>query len=186
MGYLFDPLKLHEISKKGVGLPFEGMVSVVSDELSRTYPGHIETKPNWIFSLAGGATGIMTILHASLSEYVIIFGTPVGTEGFSGRYHIDIYDYVMAGEMRTYTEQHLGEARVSKPGEWQVLNRGQVKGFKLPDAVWLLEYGRGPIFTALPMALGDAVFSGMDATTIVRTLWNYGKFVTRELLRGKI
>jgi hypothetical protein len=186
MGYLFDPVTLHEISKKGVGLPFDGMVSVVSDELSRAYPGHIETTPNWIFSLAGGATGIMTILHASLSEYIIIFGTPVGTEGFSGRYHIDIYDYVMAGEMRTYTERDLGEPRVSGPGEWQVLHRGQVKGFKLPEAVWLLEYGRGPIFTALPMALGDAVFSGMDATTIVRTLWNYGKLAARELFRGKI
>jgi hypothetical protein len=39
---------------------------------------------------------------------------------------------------------------------------------------------------ALPLTLGDSVFSCMDTTTIARTLWVYGKLTTRELLKGKI
>jgi len=103
MGYLFDPDELHRISKLGQHKPFDEMVRVVVDELARVYPGHVDTNPKWMYNLTGGATGIMGILHGSLTEYVIIFGSPIGTEGFSGRYCIDIHDFVMTGEMWTFT-----------------------------------------------------------------------------------
>ena len=77
MGHLFDPDRLHEISKRGVGLPFEEMCRRVTDELATAYPGHIETEQKWVFNLAGGSTGIMNVLHGSLTEYLILFGTPV-------------------------------------------------------------------------------------------------------------
>ena len=56
MGYIFDPQELHEIGKKAVGLPHDEMVRVITDEMARAYPGHIETRPDWMFSLAAGAT----------------------------------------------------------------------------------------------------------------------------------
>src|SRR5438093_8426105 len=105
MGYLFDPKDLQARARKVVGLPHEEMVRRLTEDLAKAYPGHIETRERWIFSLAGGATGIMTILHGSLSEYLLVFGTPIGTEGFSGRYWIDIYDCMLSGEMWTYTEE---------------------------------------------------------------------------------
>ena len=100
-----------------MGLPHDKMVRQVSDELARRYPGHIETRPNWMLSLAGGVMGIMTVLHGSLSEYVLIFGTPVGSEGFSGRYRIEIHDFMLAGEMWTYTESDFAERRVYRAGD---------------------------------------------------------------------
>lgn len=186
MGYIFDPETIHRIGKKAVGLPHAAMCQLVIDELAREYPGHVETKQDWIFNITAGATGVMTVIHASLSEYVIIFGSPVGTEGFSGRYAVEIWDAVLSGEMWTYTDDDVGRKVVSKPGDLALLKRERVKGFRIADETWLLEYGRGIIPSALPLALGDSIFSSMDYYTVVKTLWVYGRLTLRELLKGKI
>jgi hypothetical protein len=186
MSYLFEPDRLEQAAKLGIGLSHDEMFRVVSSDLAKAYPGHIETKHNWIFSTVAGSTGVMTLLHASLTEYVLIFGTPIGTEGFSGRYSMDIYDFQMAGDVWTYTEQDAGNRVVTRPGERTLLRRGHVKGYKMPEGGWMLEYARGNIAKALPIALGDTVFSCVDGTTLAKTLWAYGRLVTRELLRGKV
>jgi C-8 sterol isomerase len=185
MGYTFDPEHLHLVARNRAGLPHEEMTVAIIADLAKAYPGHIETRQNWLLSIAGGAMGIMTILHGSLSEYVLIFGSPIGTEGFSGRYRLDIYDFMLAGEMWTYTEDKFRERVVTRPGEMAVLRRKQVKGFKLPEGGWMLEYGRGPVPTALPFALSGAVTS-LDARTIAKTMWLYGRLVVKELVHGKI
>lgn len=48
--------------------------------------------------MAGGFMGQVCILHASLSEYVLLFGTSMGTDGHSGRYWAEITDYLVSGE----------------------------------------------------------------------------------------
>ncbi|MGZ3319334.1 MAG: ERG2 family protein, partial [Isosphaeraceae bacterium] len=184
--YIFDPDKLHAIARRAVGLPHDQMVEFVIDELAREYPGHIETKQEWIFSCAGGAVGVMTILHGSLSEYLAIFGTAIGTGGFSGRYRIGVYDCVLAGEMWTFTGDRVGTRVIHKAGDQSYLRPDQVKGWRFPEACWLLEYGHGPIPTSLPFALADSVFSMMDGETIWKSLWLYGRLVVKELLQGKI
>jgi C-8 sterol isomerase len=184
--YVFDPDKLHAIAKRAVGMPHDEMIEFVIDEVAREYPDHITKKQDWIFSCAGGAVGVMTVLHGSLSEYVAIFGSAIGTEGFSGRYKIGVHDFVLAGEMWTYTGERVGHRVIHKAGEHAYLRPEQVKGFKFPEACWLLEYGHGPIPTALPFALCDSVFSMMDMVTIYKTLTIYGRLVVKELLQGKV
>src|SRR5437773_11761306 len=105
-----------------------------------------------MLSLAGGVMGIMTVLHGSLSEYVLIFGTPVGSEGFSGRYRIEIRDFMLAGEMWTYTESDFAERRVYRAGDAAYLARRAAKGARTFEAAWLLEYGRASGPTVLPFA----------------------------------
>jgi hypothetical protein len=185
MAHIFDPQRLHDISRRATGLPHQAMVRTVIDDLAAAYPGHIESSENWFMSLAGGATGVMTVLHCSLSEYLIIFGTPVGTEGFSGRYRIDITDFLIAGEMWTYTEEACDARTITRPGDAAHLRRGQVKGFRLAEDSWMLEYGRGPVVTCLPMALTNAVTS-LDGKTIWKTLSVSTRLTCRELLRGKV
>jgi hypothetical protein len=185
MGNLFNPDQLHELARRHAGAAGPAAFEALIADLAAAYPGHIETRQNWLFNLTAGATGVMTVLHGSLSEYLILFGTPVGTEGFSGRYWLDIYDFVLAGEMWTYTEAQCHERVITRVGEKALLPRRQVKGFRLREETWLLEYGRGLVPSALPLALGDAVFSAMDSRTVFKTLWIYGGLVLRELVRGK-
>ena len=58
----------------------------VHAELQKTYPGHIlpTNDLQWIFVNAGGWMGSMCLLHASLTEYVLFFGTALDTSGHSG------------------------------------------------------------------------------------------------------
>ena len=63
-----------------------------------------------------------------------------------------------------------------------MLRRGEVNGFRIPESAWMLEYGRGFILSAFPLILGDVLFSAVDGTTLVETVWTYGKMALRELV----
>jgi C-8 sterol isomerase len=184
--HVFDPDKLHAIARRAVGLPHEQMVARVVDELAREYPAHIEKTDEWIFSNAGGAVAVILILHGSLSEYVLLFGSPIGTQGFSGSFPVGIHDFILAGEMWTYTQDRVGERIVHKAGEHAYLQPSQIKGFRISEGSWMLEYGHGPIPLTLPFALADSVFSMVDGKTIWKTVRRYGRLVVKELLQGKI
>jgi C-8 sterol isomerase len=185
MGHVFEPEVLHEIARRGVGKPSEEMFSIVLDGLRERYPDHVRPTGRWIFNNAGGAMGALMLLHASLSEYLIFFGSPIGTEGHSGRYVTEVHDFMMAGEMWCY---HDGEVdrTVYEPGDAAYLGASRVKGYRLPDAAWMLEYARGPIVTMLPFGLLDVVTSTLDYTSFGRTLFDYGRLVVGQLRQGKI
>ena len=186
MGYLFDPARIHAIGSQAIGLPFDVMCSTIVDGLAAEYPGHIDTRQDWMFNLAGGLTGVMRVLHASLSEYVLIYGTPIGTEGFSGRYRIDIWDVMLRGSFTTYTDRDPSVAKTSQVGELVHMAPGVTKAVRIQPDTWMLEYARGPIFTSLPTALGDAVFRAMDPAILGKTLLRYSQLTLRSLLRGKL
>jgi len=61
-------------------------------------------QPHRLHEIARSAMGQMSLLYGSLSEYVIVFGTPIGTEGHSGRYRSEVWDCMIAGETWCYQE----------------------------------------------------------------------------------
>ncbi len=185
MGHLFEPEKLEAIARNSLGLPWEEMVARITRDLAEAYPGHIHQRPEWIMNLVGGAAGVMHILHGSLSEYLILFGSALGTGGFSGRYHLDIWDTMLCGEMYTFTEADVSRRVTHGPGETAHLPRRTAKVYQTTPGAWMLEYGRGPIATALPIGISGAVTS-LEPLTILRTLRCYGQRVVGSLLKGKL
>lgn len=186
MGFVFDPDTLHNIAQAAVGQPTDQMLRTIGDGLQRTYPDHVNTEQPWVFSLFGGTTGMLKVMHASITEYVAIYGSPVATSGFSGRYMMEIHDTVLTGEMSTFIEDRPMERDLFRPGEHAVLPRGLAKGWSINNETWMLEYGRGLVPSGLPFGLGDALFSAMDPATLWGTIRIYGRLTLRNLLRGKL
>ncbi|KAI7902950.1 ERG2/sigma1 receptor-like protein [Cokeromyces recurvatus] len=186
--YIFDQYKLQEIAQRNIAKYSEDtheMITHIAEDLEKEYPGHITLKEEWVFNNAGGAMGSMWILHASITEYVIIFGTPVGTEGHTGRYISDDYFIILEGEQWAAYAGDLDKA-VYKPGEMHHLARGDAQHYRIPDRAWALEYARGWVPAMLPFGMFDFMFSTVDFVTFYNTFRLYGKSLVRELLQGKI
>lgn len=99
--HVFSERDMAEIARKAVA-DGSGNASVIVEsvvsQLRAKYPQWIIEKPEWVFNNAGGAMGSMLVLHASMSEYVIIFGSAIGTEGHTGRFLADDWFTILVGE----------------------------------------------------------------------------------------
>jgi C-8 sterol isomerase len=187
MGYIFEPEALHRVAREAIaeGQRTDDKVAILRRKLGELHPGHVRPENEWVFNIAGGAMGHMTILHASIREYVIVFGTPIGTEGYSGRFLADDYFIILEGEQWAYGEGEM-DRQVYRPGDMHHLPRGDARGYRMPDRCYALEYARGWVPTMLPFGLADSFTSTVDLKPVAKTLRIYARAVVSELLRGKI
>jgi len=88
----FDPATLKGIAREASesGESSRDRVQLAIAKMKEKYPNLVDDNPRWLFNNAGGAMGSMAVLHASASEYVIIFGTSTGTDGHTGRFLVDV------------------------------------------------------------------------------------------------
>jgi len=187
--YIFTPEHLHDLSIRAIGAhgnDTRAVVAYIVDELSGKLPGgYINLDEEWIFNNAGGAMGAMYIIHASITEYLIIFGTAIGTEGHTGRHTADDYFHILAGTQLAYTPgEYLPE--VYPQGSVHHLHRGTVKQYKMDEACFALEYARGWIPPMLGFGYADTFTSTLDFPTLWRTTWVTGREMILNLLRFKL
>lgn len=122
MSYRIDPDVLGTVAKQVVGLPLESgeLITRAIEALADEYPDLIDATPGrWVGSKAGGILGKVRFLYFSPREYIVIFGSPTGTQGFSGRYkHVDVHKFLIAGQIDWYdVESDDLAANTLLPGE---------------------------------------------------------------------
>ena len=178
--YVFDTKVIHETSCKHLGEPLEEMFANITADLSALYPGKIDTSQPWIYSNAGGVMIQMKLYHATTKEYIMIWGTPIGSEGHTGRNLVTFYDTVLDGEAWYYREGQF-ERDVYKPGDYVIVSTGEATGMHYPDHVWMIEYARGPLLTLLPFGLSDGLFSTLDYKTVFLTVRIYFTLLFQQL-----
>jgi hypothetical protein len=158
MQYVFDPEVVHECAMLAIGKPKPEMFDAFADAMAERYPTHIQRDLPWLYSNAGGAMIQMKLYFISLMEYIMIWGTPIGSEGHSGRHAVGFWDTVLDGEMWYYAEG-VFERKEFRPGDRIYVGPGDAVGMNFTNGVWAVEYMRGPLPLSMPFGLADALFS---------------------------
>ncbi|XP_054612744.1 sigma non-opioid intracellular receptor 1 [Dunckerocampus dactyliophorus] len=169
--YLFDKDEVAKLAKQYAGQDHEQAYSKLVVELRKRYPGHIlpDEDLQWVFINAGGWMGAMCVLHSSLTEYVILFGTGIDTSGHSGRYWAEISDTIISGTYRRWTDGTT-KSELFYPGDTIVHEMGEAAAVQWSAGTWMVEYGRGFIPSTLAPALVDTIFSTHDFVTLYHTM----------------
>jgi C-8 sterol isomerase len=192
--WVFDPATLKAVAGTGVAAAQRAhggnasssqVIQAVVAEVNKAYPKWTGPTNKWMWNNAGGAMGSMSILHFSLTEYLIIFGTAVGTEGHTGRFMAEDFFTIIVGEQWAY-EQDSQTRETYRVGDQHHLTRGGAKQYRAPGELWALEYARGNMLSMLPFGVMDTLFSTLDLETWIATCTVAGEGVIKHLLMGKI
>jgi C-8 sterol isomerase len=181
--YVFDPDVVHDCALACLGKKKPEMFDAFAAEMDKQYPGIIDHGQPWIYSIAGGAMIQMKLYYASLTEYIMIWGTPIGSEGHSGRHFTGFWDTVIDGETWYYGEGQF-EKTIYKPGDRIYVGPGQARAMNFTDGVWAVEYARGILPLSVPFGIADELMSCLDWVTAGQTISLYTDLIFQNLARS--
>jgi len=180
--YIFDPDVVHACSMQALDKKKPAMFDAFADAMEVHYPNLLDRDQPWIYSIAGGAMIQMKLYFASITEYIMIWGTPIGSEGHSGRHFTGFWDTVLDGEAWYYGEGEF-EKTVYKPGDRIYVGPGQARAMNFTNGVWATEYARGFLPLSVPFGVADEFLSCLDWVTASQTLSLYTDLIFQQVGR---
>ncbi len=185
MGYKFDPIVLERVCNEVIARKLEGLAlfDALIERLASEYPGLVgRRRRRWLGSKAGGILGKLTFLYVGFTEYLLIFGSPCGTQGFSGRYNfLEVHKVLLAGRIVSYDlETDQIDPTVLLPGAHAYMKKGEARGLTIHAGSWHLEYARGPNITAMPFGLAETLLSSVELRTFWLTMSEYTRLILRR------
>jgi C-8 sterol isomerase len=165
-----------------LGHPVPEMFDVFAKAMEKRYPGTIDFSQPWVYSIAGGAMIQMKLYYASLTEYIMIWGTPIGSEGHSGRHFTGFWDTVIDGEMWYYGEGEFHK-KVYKPGDRVYVGPGQARAMNFTNGVWAVEYARGFLPAEMFFGVISEILICNDLIAAFQTITLYTDLVAQAIGR---
>ena len=127
------------------------------------------------------------MLYFSPREYVVLFGTPTGTQGFSGRYkRVEIHKFLMAGQIESFELENDDLTPI-------ILRPGDAPGFwtrdTSADSRFIRARGisgrRGPVVTTLPFATIETLFVSLEFQCMRLAASEFARMVRQQMGRSR-
>ncbi|OQV22521.1 putative Sigma non-opioid intracellular receptor 1 [Hypsibius exemplaris] len=179
--FIFTHGDLEDLAMKFKGTTIQKSFKTLVRDLKHRYGPHIldADKSSFFFVNAGGWMGQVCPLHVSLTEYVLVFNTVQESRGHSGRYWLNITDFVIDGWMEQWKEQTFRvenfTAGVTVFHPWLTS-----AGVHFGAGSWFLEYGRGFVPSSMFFASADAFFSTHDFISWFAMIKAFGLGLAQE------
>jgi hypothetical protein len=179
---VFDTDIVHQCAMECLGKPKPEMFDAFANALAKHYPKTLDFSQPWIYSIAGGAMIQMKLYYASMTEYIMIWGTPIGSEGHSGRHFTGFWDTVIDGETWYYGEGQF-EKTIYKPGDRIYVGPGQARAMNFTNGVWAVEYARGFLPLSMPFGVAEELLICWDPLTAAQTVSLYTDLTSQAIGR---
>ncbi|XP_002132149.2 sigma non-opioid intracellular receptor 1-like [Ciona intestinalis] len=174
--YVFKVNTVKEIAQKESGYSYSHYS--IRQAFRKRYPDYVLQEQDFPFlpSHTGGLDGSVSVLYASLHEFLVLYNAEIETTGSTGRHYMNISVSVLKGTISISQDGITPQVSYSK-GENHVLRMGTTSTVKLSGGTTLLVYGRGIMPLTAGYWVSDSIFSHNDPILAVTTIWLYLKAV---------